>query len=74
MIEEFAELGVSMATVAPARHHSLPLVDLTAAGVRVGLGEDGQCDYWSPYGNDGRVVSDRLAPADAARDYVNNGS
>jgi cytosine/adenosine deaminase-related metal-dependent hydrolase len=26
-------------------------VDLTAAGVRVGLGEDGQRDYWSPYGN-----------------------
>ena len=30
---------------------ALPLVDLTAAGVRVGLGEDGQRDYWSPYGN-----------------------
>ncbi|MER6987990.1 amidohydrolase [Saccharopolyspora hirsuta] len=51
LVEEFAELDVSMATVAPAQHRSLPLADLTAAGVRVGLGEDGQRDYWSPYGN-----------------------
>ncbi|MGI8309912.1 amidohydrolase family protein [Saccharopolyspora hattusasensis] len=42
LIAEFAELDISMATVAPARHHSLPLTELTAAGVRVGLGEDGQ--------------------------------
>lgn len=51
LVEQFAELDISMATVAPARHRSLPLVDLTTAGVRVGLGEDGQRDYWSPYGN-----------------------
>ncbi|MDA3629254.1 amidohydrolase [Saccharopolyspora sp. WRP15-2] len=51
LIEEFAELDVSMTTVAPAQHHSLPLTDLTAAGVRIGLGEDGQRDYWGPYGN-----------------------
>ena len=24
---------------------------MTEAGIRVGLGEDGQRDYWSPYGN-----------------------
>ncbi|MER7081401.1 Cytosine/adenosine deaminase [Saccharopolyspora kobensis] len=51
LVEEFAELDVSMATVAPAQNGSLPLTELTAAGVRVGLGQDGQRDYWSPYGN-----------------------
>ncbi|RKT86856.1 Cytosine/adenosine deaminase [Saccharopolyspora antimicrobica] len=51
LVEEFAELDVSMATVAPAQNRSLPLTELTAAGVRVGLGQDGQRDYWSPYGN-----------------------
>ncbi|NLU70380.1 amidohydrolase family protein [Streptomyces sp. HNM0574] len=51
LTEEFAALDISMATVAPAQHHSLPLTGLTAAGVRVGLGQDGQRDYWSPYGN-----------------------
>jgi cytosine/adenosine deaminase-related metal-dependent hydrolase len=52
LIEEFADLDVSMATIAPAQQmHALPLAELTRAGVRVGLGEDGQRDYWSPYGN-----------------------
>ena len=51
LIEQLAELDVSMTTIAPARHRSLPLPDLLRAGVRVGLGEDGQRDYWSPYGN-----------------------
>lgn len=51
LVEEFAELDVSMATVAPAQQNGLPLVDLVQAGVRVGLGEDGQRDFWSPYGN-----------------------
>ncbi|MGW0683870.1 amidohydrolase [Streptomyces sp. NPDC002754] len=51
LIEEFAELDIAMATVAPAARNQLSLVELTEAGVRVGLGEDGQRDYWSPYGN-----------------------
>lgn len=51
LVEEFAKLDVAMATVAPSVDTGLPLIDLTAAGVRVGLGEDGQRDYWSPYGN-----------------------
>lgn len=51
LVEEFAELDISMATVAPSQQHGLPLVDLAEHGVRVGLGEDGQRDYWSPYGN-----------------------
>lgn len=51
LVEEFADLDVGMATVAPAQQRGLPLVDLAMAGARVGLGEDGQRDYWSPYGN-----------------------
>lgn len=52
LIEEFAELDIAMATIAPAQQqNALPLAGLTAAGVRVGLGEDGQRDFWSPYGN-----------------------
>ncbi|MBF4994992.1 amidohydrolase family protein [Arthrobacter gandavensis] len=50
LIDEFAALDVSMATIAPAGQ-PLPLQQLAEAGVRVGLGEDGQRDYWSPYGN-----------------------
>ncbi|WP_426766101.1 amidohydrolase family protein [Pseudarthrobacter sp. 1G09] len=49
LLAEMGELDVSVATVAPAT--PLPLEKLTAAGIRVGLGEDGQRDYWSPYGN-----------------------
>ena len=48
LVEDFAELDVSMASVAPAVSGQLPLPLLAAAGVRVGLGEDGQRDYWSP--------------------------
>lgn len=51
LVEEFADLDVGMATIAPAQQRGLPLRDLATAGVRVGLGEDGQRDYWSPYGN-----------------------
>jgi cytosine/adenosine deaminase-related metal-dependent hydrolase len=51
IIDDFADLDIAMATVAPAAQGQPPLVDLVDAGVRVGLGEDGQRDYWSPYGN-----------------------
>lgn len=51
LIESFAELDVSMTTVAPSGGHPLSLLALADAGVRVGLGEDGQRDYWTPYGN-----------------------
>lgn len=51
LIEEFAELDISMATVAPSVSNQLSLAELAEAGVRVGLGQDGQRDYWSPYGN-----------------------
>ncbi|WIV43798.1 amidohydrolase family protein [Glutamicibacter nicotianae] len=51
LIETFADLDISLTSVAPSTSNHLPLVDLVAAGVRFGLGEDGQRDYWSPYGN-----------------------
>ena len=51
LIETWAELDISTATVAPGGRFQLPLADLVDAGIRVGLGEDGQRDYWSPYGN-----------------------
>ncbi|MGO4859966.1 amidohydrolase family protein [Arthrobacter sp. 2MCAF14] len=54
LIEEFAELDISMASVAPGAAGvagQLPIPLLAEAGVRMGLGEDGQRDYWSPYGN-----------------------
>ncbi|MGH3654871.1 amidohydrolase family protein [Glutamicibacter sp.] len=51
LIETFAELDISMTSVAPSTSTHLPLVQLAEAGVRFGLGEDGQRDYWSPYGN-----------------------
>jgi cytosine/adenosine deaminase-related metal-dependent hydrolase len=51
LIEQLAELDISLTTVAPPAPRQLPLIDLIEAGVRVGLGEDGQRDYWSPYGD-----------------------
>ncbi|MGJ3402416.1 amidohydrolase family protein [Glutamicibacter sp. Je.9.36] len=51
LIDTFAELDISLTSVAPSTSNHLPLVDLVGAGVRFGLGEDGQRDYWSPYGN-----------------------
>ncbi|WP_017981740.1 amidohydrolase family protein [Amycolatopsis methanolica] len=51
VLAEMAELDISVATVAPPGRNTLPLTRLTEAGLRVGLGDDGQRDYWSPYGN-----------------------
>jgi len=50
-IETLASLDVALTTIAPGHGAELPLLDLLAAGVRVGLGMDGQRDYWSPWGN-----------------------
>ncbi len=49
--EELAELDIALTTVAPAGGRHLPLDLLAALGIRVGLGQDGIRDYWSPYGN-----------------------
>ncbi|MDH7798819.1 MULTISPECIES: amidohydrolase family protein [unclassified Beijerinckia] len=51
LIEQFAELDIAMATVAPSVSTALPLRSLVESGVRIGLGEDGMRDYWKPYGN-----------------------
>lgn len=51
VVERFAELDIAWATVAPVSVPQLPLRRMVDAGVRVGLGEDGQRDYWGPYGN-----------------------
>lgn len=50
LAERLAELDVAVSTVAPSGG-GLPLAVLRAAGVRVGLGQDGTRDYWSPYGD-----------------------
>ncbi|WP_258803500.1 amidohydrolase family protein [Pseudarthrobacter sp. NS4] len=52
LVEQMAELDIAWATVAPASGGGqFDLAQLAQAGIRVGLGEDGQRDYWSPYGN-----------------------
>lgn len=49
LLEQFGDLGISMATVAPQA--PLPTRLLDEYGIALGLGQDGQRDYWSPYGN-----------------------
>lgn len=51
LVQAFADSDIATATIAPGGGQGIPLRALTDAGVRVGLGEDGQRDYWSPYGN-----------------------
>ncbi|MEU4800910.1 amidohydrolase [Actinosynnema sp. NPDC023587] len=51
LIGLLAEHDVAVTTVAPGAREPLPLRELRRAGVRLGLGQDGTRDYWSPYGN-----------------------
>jgi cytosine/adenosine deaminase-related metal-dependent hydrolase len=51
VIDDIAALDIALTTVAPAGGRHLQLDLLAAQGVRVGLGQDGIRDYWSPYGN-----------------------
>ncbi|MER5266356.1 amidohydrolase [Actinosynnema sp. NPDC002837] len=51
LVDLLAEHDVAVTTVAPGVREPLPLRQLRWAGVRVGLGQDGIRDYWSPYGN-----------------------
>jgi cytosine deaminase len=51
LIELLATADIALTTVAPGNRDPLPLEALYASGVRVGLGQDGVRDYWSPYGN-----------------------
>lgn len=50
LVDELAAADVAVTTVAPSGG-VLPLVRLAEAGVRVGLGQDGTRDFWSPYGD-----------------------
>ncbi|MEU0540551.1 amidohydrolase family protein [Nocardia sp. NPDC005978] len=50
-IARLAANEVAITHAAGSKGWELPLLDLAAAGVRVGVGMDGQRDYWSPYGN-----------------------
>ena len=51
LIDMLARNDISLTTVAPGTTEPLPLAALRSAGVRVGLGQDGIRDFWSPYGN-----------------------
>lgn len=50
-LEEIAALDIRLATVAPSGGSALPVTRISELGIRLGLGQDGQRDYWSPYGN-----------------------
>lgn len=64
LIAELADAGVALTTVAPMTGNQLPVAELTAAGVPLGLGTDGVRDLWMPHG-DGDML--RLAGTLAAR-------
>lgn len=51
MLDRFAEADIALASIAPGGRSRVPVDLVTGAGLRVGLGQDGQRDYWSPYGN-----------------------
>jgi cytosine/creatinine deaminase len=51
LIDMLAKNDIALTTVAPGTTEPLPIAELRAAGVRVGLGQDGIRDFWSPYGN-----------------------
>ncbi|GAA3847258.1 amidohydrolase [Saccharothrix violaceirubra] len=51
LVDLLAEHDVAVTTVSPGAREPLPLRQLRWAGVRLGLGQDGIRDYWSPYGN-----------------------
>ncbi len=52
LMDEMAELDIPWISITPAESFKqFNLAAMTEASIRVGLGEDGQRDYWSPYGN-----------------------
>ncbi|WP_167194421.1 amidohydrolase family protein [Brevibacterium pigmentatum] len=50
ILDALAEVGVALTTVAPAKG-VLPQALIRERRMPLGLGEDGQRDYWSPYGD-----------------------
>lgn len=51
LLEELADAGIALATVAPGSVPLLPLDRLAELGVPVVLGQDGVRDLWSPWGD-----------------------
>jgi cytosine deaminase len=51
LLADMHDLDIAVTTVAPGSGRGLPMKEIHEAGVRMGLGQDGQRDYWSPYGN-----------------------
>ncbi|WP_027348904.1 amidohydrolase family protein [Halotalea alkalilenta] len=51
LIDECAALGVTILTTAPASREVPAIQRLIAAGVPIGVGNDGVRDTWGPYGN-----------------------
>jgi cytosine/adenosine deaminase-related metal-dependent hydrolase len=51
LLDDIADLDVAVTTIAPGGRTPLPLDEIVGRGIRFGLGQDGQRDYWSPYGN-----------------------
>lgn len=50
LIEQLAEVGVTVLTAAVYSFPVPPIKQLRAAGVNVACGHDGICDLWGPYG------------------------
>jgi len=51
LVAALAELDISLTTIAPSGQRTLPGDLLAQSGIRVGLGQDGMRDYWSPFGD-----------------------
>ncbi len=51
LIEGLVEQDIAVMTTGPASRPAPPIRKLVAAGLRVGSGNDGIRDAWSPYGN-----------------------
>jgi cytosine/adenosine deaminase-related metal-dependent hydrolase len=51
LLHQLAALDIAVTTIAPSGNRSVPVTELAAAGVRLGLGQDGMRDYWSPFGD-----------------------
>jgi len=50
-LDVLAELDIALTTIAPGGRPSLPIQEIAHRGIRLGLGQDGQRDYWSPFGS-----------------------
>lgn len=51
LLEEIADYGISLATVAPGSVDPLPLDRILELGIDIALGQDGIRDLWSPWGD-----------------------